>query len=125
VDYLNDGDPATSDDLGVTVPVADDPSPNRPLTTVLRRGRLPDRRDGLRHHQDFKDLYGRRTRARHGRDRRPGDGITTSVEHPWFEAALAGDPDYADWYQWSATDPGTRTSWARPAWHQAPDGRYY
>ncbi len=123
LDYLNDGDPATSDDLGVTglwlMPVTESPSYHGYdvvdyLTIEQDYGT----------NQDFKDLIA----AAHARGMAVIVDLVmnhTSVEHPWFEAALAGDPDYADWYQWSATDPGTRTTWGAPAWHQAADGRYY
>jgi glycosidase len=49
----------------------------------------------------------------------------TSSEHPWFlESASSPDSATRDWYVWSATDPGTKTYWGSPAWHER-DGAYY
>ncbi len=123
LDYLNDGDPATSDDLGVTglwlMPVTESPSYHGYdvvdyLTIEQDYGT----------NQDFADLIA----AAHARGMAVIVDLVmnhTSSEHPWFQAALAGDPDYADWYEWSPTNPGTRSSWGAEAWHQAADGRYY
>ncbi len=48
----------------------------------------------------------------------------SSVEHPWFKAANAGDPQYRDYYLWSETDLGWRGVSGAPAWHQGRDGYY-
>jgi glycosidase len=74
--------------------------------------------------EDFKDLVA----AAHAR------GIEvivdlmlnhTSSKHPWFvESGSGPDAPTRDWYVWSATDPGTKTYWGSPAWHER-DGAYY
>jgi glycosidase len=116
LDYLNDGDPATTDDLGVTgiwlMPVTEglsyhgyDVTDYRSVESVY----------GTR--QDFLGLID----AAHER------GIAvivdlvlnhTSRDHPWFQASSAGDETYAGWYLWEESSRGV-------GWHEAADGRYY
>ena len=43
----------------------------------------------------------------------------TSIEHPWFQAALDPKSPFREWYVWSQTDPG------QSGWHRAPTGDYY
>jgi glycosidase len=123
LDHLNDGDPATTDDLGVgglwLMPVAESPSYHGYDVTDYRAIE-PDY--GTR--EDFEAFL----TAAHDR------GIAvivdlvmnhSSVEHPWFEASRDGDPDRADWYVWEDENP----SWLGPSgqvvWHEAHDRYYY
>ena len=123
LDYLNDGDPTTTDDLGVTglwlMPVMESPSYHGYDVTDYEQIEAD-----YGTNQDFRDLMA----AAHAR------GIVvivdlvlnhTSSEHPWFLASEAGDPAFADWYEWADSDPGVFSPWGSPAWHQAADGRYY
>ena len=48
----------------------------------------------------------------------------TSVEHPWFRAALAGDPTYRDWYVWRDEPAETSVIGGGPAWHPAGGAHY-
>lgn len=48
----------------------------------------------------------------------------TSSLHPWFQAALAGDPKYRDYYVWSDDPPRWRGALGGSAWHEA-GGAYY
>ena len=48
----------------------------------------------------------------------------TSDQNPWFKASAAGDPTYRDWYIWSDTDPGYLGPQGQTVWHPL-DGRYY
>jgi glycosidase len=50
----------------------------------------------------------------------------TSSEHPWFKAALAGDPKYRDYYIFANENTQTtlRGSWGQNIWHTAGD-QYY
>jgi glycosidase len=123
LDYLNDGDPTTTDDLGITgiwlMPISPSPSYHG-YDVTDHRGINPD----YGTMEDFEEFLA----AAHDR------GIAvlvdlvlnhTSREHPWFVASAAGDPAYADWYRWSSTDPGTASPWGGgPLWHPL-DGRYY
>ncbi len=123
LDYLNDGDPTTDDDLGVTglwlMPVAQSPSYHgydaTDYTTV---------EEDYGTNADFQRLVA----AAHER------GIAvivdlmlnhTSSEHPWFVES-ASNPDSArrDWYVWRDDDPGDTTSWGTPAWHELNDAFY-
>jgi glycosidase len=122
LDYLNDGDPATTTDLGVTglwlMPVAQSPSYHG--YDVIDYYTVEE---DYGTNQDFKDLVA----AAHERGMVVIVDLVmnhTSSEHPWFEASMDGDPAYQDWYLWSDTDPGTRAPWGAPAWHSA-DGRYF
>ena len=123
LDYLNDGDPSTNSDLGVTglwlMPVAQSGSYHGYDVTDY---------DAVESDYgsaaDFRALIA----AAHAR------GIAvivdlvinhTSIDHPWFQDALAGGAHH-DWYVWSPTDPG----WPNPIgggdpWHAADGGYYY
>lgn len=46
----------------------------------------------------------------------------TSAQHPWFQAALAGDPAYRDTYVWSDDPPDWRGTGGGSAWHQVDGG---
>jgi len=48
----------------------------------------------------------------------------TSSQHPWFQAALAGDPAYRDHYVWSSDPPPWRGTRGGSAWHAAGDDYY-
>jgi len=48
----------------------------------------------------------------------------TSREHPWFQAALAGDPAFRDLYVWSDDPPPWRGTRGGSAWHASPGGAY-
>lgn len=51
----------------------------------------------------------------------------TSREHPWFRAALDGDPFYRDFYVWAndETNLGERGTWNQPLWYPVPGGQEY
>jgi glycosidase len=123
LDYLNDGDPSTTTDLGVTgiwlMPVAESPSYHgydvTDYDTVERDYGTND---------DFRQLMA----AAHER------GIAvivdmvfnhTSVEHPWFKDAQTPGSKHESWYEWSATNPGATRSDGEPVWHQLGDRYYY
>lgn len=48
----------------------------------------------------------------------------TSSSHPWFQAALAGDPWYRDFYVWSEEPPNWRGNYGGSAWHPAGGSHY-
>ncbi len=48
----------------------------------------------------------------------------TSDRHPWFQAALAGEPLYRDFYVWSDDPPDWRGALGGPAWHSAGGSHY-
>ena len=123
LDYLNDGDPATTEDLGVTgiwlMPVAEAASYHG--YDVVDYEAI-ERDYGTT--EDFSAFLA----AAHER------GIAvivdfvinhTSIEHPWFEASRTGDETYADWYVWSAEHGGFGGPGGRQVWHQDGDRFYY
>ncbi|MCC6802044.1 MAG: alpha-amylase, partial [Anaerolineae bacterium] len=123
LDYLNDGDPTTTTDLGVTglwlMPVAESPSYHGyDVTDYLMVE--PDYGTD----DDFRALVA----AAHTR------GIAvivdvvvnhTSREHPWFQASAAGNPHYADWYIWDESCPTYRGPWGEVVWIPLDDRCYY
>jgi alpha-amylase len=126
LDYLNDGDPATSTDLGVDalwlMPVFASPSYHG-YDTVDYETINPDYGTNA----DF-DLLLKEAHRR---------GIKIIVDlvvnhtgsgHPWFtEAASSPTSPRRDWYVWSATDPGWGQPWnaSSPTWHRKGDAYYY
>ncbi|MCL4246789.1 MAG: DUF3459 domain-containing protein [Anaerolineae bacterium] len=123
LDYLNDGDPNTTDDLGITglwlMPVQE---ATRYHGYDVMDYRAIERQYGTA--DDFRELMA----AAHAR------GIAvivdlvlnhTSVLHPWFQASLRGEAPYADWYVWRDSDPGYLGPDGQRVWHQYEDRFYY
>lgn len=123
LDELNDGDPATTDDLGVTalwlMPIATSPSYHG-YDVVDYTAVEPDYGDAEAFRRLVEDAHARGIKvvldfeANH-----------SSNQNPWFIDALAGGP-HRDWYIWSPTDPG----WPNPIgsgnpWHASSGGFYY
>ncbi|MFN3373030.1 MAG: alpha-amylase family glycosyl hydrolase, partial [Chloroflexus sp.] len=127
LDYLNDGDPTTTRDLGVNciwlMPVAEAASYHGYDTIDYY---TVEKDYGT--NEDFKRLVAEANKR----------GIKiiidlvlnhTSTQHPWFQEALR-DPNspYRDWYLWSAIDPGFRGPFGNNVvWHKSPirDEYYY
>lgn len=122
LDYLNDGDPTTDTDLGVTgiwlMPI--NPSPSY-------------------HGYDVTDYYGINPDYGTLDDMRQlieeahARGIAvimdfvlnhTSVEHEWFLASENQDEVYNDYYVWADENPGFRGPDGQQVWYQ-DNGRYY
>jgi len=123
LDYLNDGDPATDDDLGITgiwlMPINDSPSYHG-YDTVDYRSINPDYGTTA----DFQAFLD----AAHAR------GIKVIIDyvmnhcsnqHPWFTAASQNIPAYRDYFRWSADDPGQTGPWGQDVWHWHSSGWYY
>jgi alpha-amylase len=125
LDYLNDGDPATDSDLGITgiwlMPISPSPSyhgydvtdyygvnPEYGTTEDFRRFLDEAHRRGIRVITDLVLNH-------------------TSSQHPAFRAALRGDPAYRDWYIFTPPDqvPRTRGPWGQQVWQQANGQHYY
>jgi alpha-amylase len=125
LDYLNDGDPSTTDDLGIEgiwlMPINNSPSYHGYDVTDYR-GINPDYGTMT----DFENFL----QAAHDR------GIKVIVDyvmnhssnqHPWFTSAVSStDSPYRDWYRFSQTNPGTTQPWGDGAvWHNSNTGYYY
>ncbi|MBR9923106.1 MAG: hypothetical protein GYB31_19940 [Bacteroidetes bacterium] len=121
LDYLNDGDPNTYDDLGITgiwlMPIHDSPSYHG-YDAVDYRSVHPD----FGTMEDFKTFL----EEAHKRGIRVIIDYVmnhSSDKHPWFlESASGPDSDKRDWYVWSAdTSLYSRDN----AWHKHQSGNYY
>ncbi|MBX3356874.1 MAG: DUF3459 domain-containing protein [Phycisphaeraceae bacterium] len=119
LDYLNDGNPATTTDLGVTgiwlMPITESPSYHGYDTTDYL---TIDREYGT--NEDFKVLIA----ECHKRGIRVIIDLVLnhcSNRHEWFRlAADPGDPHH-DWFIWSDSDPGYRGPWNQKVWHPLTD----
>ena len=122
LDALNDGDPATTTDLGITgmwlMPVAESNSYHG-----------YDVVDYTAIEHDYGDMASMRQLVAAAHER----GIMviadfvinhTSSANPWFKDALAGGP-HRDWYVWSDTDPGWPPVAGPNPWHPSENGFYY
>ncbi len=122
LDYLNDGDPNTNSDLGVTgiwlMPIMESPSYHGYDVTDYMKVE-PD----YGTNDDFKQLI---TEA-HKR------GIAviidmdinhTSSEHPWFKDSQKVGSEHDQWYRWSDTKPAQLGPWNQQVWYPA-GGRFY
>ncbi len=124
LDYLNDGDPATADDLGVTgiwlMPIF--PSPSYHGYDVTDYYGVNPQYGTM---EDFKKLL-------EEADKRGIRVIIdlvinhTSDQHPWFrDAKRDKNSKYRDWYIWSETDLGYKGPWNQRVWHSSTTGFYY
>lgn len=117
LDYLNDGDPNTTTDLGITgiwlMPIQFSPSYHGYDVADYY---LVDPEYG--NNADFQRLM----EEAHKR------GIAvivdlvlnhTSSEHPWFLDSTDPDSEFRDWYVWEDERP------PRSGWHSAETGAYY
>ncbi len=123
LDYLNDGDLNTTDDLGITgiwlMPVTVSPTYHGYGVS-----------DYTQIDPDYGTLDDMRALIAAAHER----GIAviidlvinhTSNQHPWFQASAAGDPEFADWYIWADEDPDYRGPDGQTVWHPFGDRFYY
>lgn len=121
LDYLNDGDPASVSDLGVTciwlMPI---------MESVSCHGY--DVTDYYAVEQDYGtwDEFLAFMDAAHERGIHVIVDLVinhTSVEHPWFVDAASGTgAAHRDWYIFEAKNPGYTGPWGDFAWHPTPGG---
>ncbi|MHB8958764.1 MAG: alpha-amylase family glycosyl hydrolase [Candidatus Limnocylindrales bacterium] len=122
LDYLNDGNPATTSDLGVTgiwlMPIFEAASYHGYDVIDYRK---VERDYGSS--ADFAAFLA----AAHRRGIKVILDLTlnhTSDQNPWFTASSTGTGPYADWYVWSANDPLYAGPQGQTVWHPL-GGRYY
>ena len=122
LDYLNDGDPDTTTDLGVTglwlLPIH--PSPTQHGFDVTDYYAVNPQYGSL---DDFRRLVA----EAHARGIRIIIDLVvhdTSVQHPWFIQSQDPRSPYRDWYIWSDTDPGVLGAWNQKVWYGL-NGDYY
>jgi alpha-amylase len=123
LDYLNDGDPETTTDLGIggiwLMPINPSPSYHGYDVTDYR-GVNPQ----YGTMEDFKRLVS----EAHKR----GIAIIidyvmnhTSTQHPWFQQSAARNTTYRDYYIWSTTNPNFLGPWGQTVWHSRNGSYYY
>jgi alpha-amylase len=122
LDYLNDGDPTTTTDLGIT---------GLWLMPIMEG----DTYHGY-HITDFEQVeadYGTNDDFKMLIDEAHERGIAvivdliinhTSNQHPWFIDAQRPGSEHDPWYIWSLTNPRYPGPWGQRVWHEAA-GRYY
>lgn len=124
LDYLNDGDPSTTDDLGVTglwlMPIH--PSPSYHGYDVTDYRAINPDYGSMADFEAFLD-------SAHARGIRVIIDLVinhSSTQHPWFVDARSGpNASYRDWYRWSDTPPGYQGPWGQNVWHNSSSGFYY
>jgi alpha-amylase len=123
LDYLNDGNPETTADLGVTgiwlMPIH--PSPSYHGYDVLD---YYDVNPDYGTMDDFKNLLA----EAHKRGIRVIIDYVinhTSVKHPWFRASAKGEAPYEDYYIWTDQPPSYQGPWGQSVWHPYGDRYYY
>lgn len=121
LDYLNDGDPSTTTDLGVNaiwlLPVSPSPSYHGYDITDYRGinpqyGTLDDFRAFMAacHKRGIKVLL---------------DLVLnhSSDQSPWFIESRNPDSPFRSWYIWSDTRPDYKGPWGQQVWHPIDPGR--
>jgi alpha-amylase len=123
LDYLNDGDPNTTTDLGITgiwlLPIH--PSPSFHGYDVMDYYAInPD--------------YGTMDDFRRLVDEMHRGGIRviidlavnhTSSQHPWFIQSQDPQSPYRNWYVWADADPGWKGPWNQQVWYPLNNAYYY
>ncbi len=123
LDYLNDGNPQTTTDLGVTglwlMPIH--PSPSYHGYDVTDYYAVNPDYGTL---DDFKRLLN----EAHKRGIRVSIDFVinhTSIEHPWFVASKDPTSNKRDWYVWADSPGDYLGPWGQKVWHPALGGGYY
>lgn len=123
LDYLNDGDPETTDDLGITgiwlMPTM--PSPSYHGYDVTDYYGIEPDYGTMDDFQEFLD-------EAHARGIRVIIDYVmnhTSTQHPWFNQSLNDENGFRDWYVWSETNPDFQGPWGQTVWHWSNGAWYY
>jgi glycosidase len=123
LDYLNDGDPTTSTDLGVTalwlMPIMESPSYHG--YDVVDYYKV-DADYGT--NVDFQQLVD----EAHQRGIRVIVDLVlnhTSSMSPWFIASLTRSSSYREWYIWLDVNPGYAGPWGEQVWSSRAGAFYY
>lgn len=123
LDYLNDGDPATTADLGITaiwlMPI--NPSPSYHGYDVVNYYNVNPQYGTLDDFRRFLD-------AAHQRGIHVIMDLVinhTSSSHPFFQSAQDPDSPFRNWYIWGDGQPPMAGAFGGSAWREAPSGLYY
>ena len=122
LDYLNDGDPNTTDDLGVTgiwlMPIFPSPSYHGYDVTNYR-----DINPDYGSMADFRVLV-QAAQARGIKVIIDFGGNHTSDHHPWFQSSAANTAK-RNWYLWNTFKPDYNGPWGQEVWHERNNNYYY
>lgn len=123
LDYLNDGDPETHNDLGITgiwlMPVMESPSyhgydASDYYTVEPDYGTMADFEEFLdeAHARGIKVIL---------------DFVMNhcSNQHPWFTQSANDQNEFRDWFIWEDTNPGFTGPWGQQVWHYNNGAYYY
>lgn len=123
LDYLNDGNPDTHHDLGITgiwlMPMMKSPSYHG-YDVADYYATEPD----FGTMEDFEAFLA----AAHARGIKVIIDLVmnhTSSQHPWFTQSAASQNGYRDWYLWSDNNPGGTGPWGQTIWHPRNGDYYY
>lgn len=123
LDYLNDGNPDTHDDLGITgiwlMPMMKSPSYHG-YDVADYYATEPD----FGSMQDFEEFLA----AAHARGIKVIIDLVmnhSSNQHPWFIQSANNQNGYRDWYIWSDNNPGNTGPWGQTVWHPRNGDYYY
>jgi len=123
LNYLNDGNPTTNTDLGVTgiwlMPISESPSYHGYDVT--------DYRSIERDYGTLSDFHALIDSAHSRGIKVVIDFVMnhSSSQHPWFSSSVSSaNSPYRDWYTWSFFDPGYRGPWGQQVWYLR-NGAYY
>jgi len=124
LDYLNDGDPSTDDDLDINalwlMPVYASPA---------YHGYAASDYYHVEPHYGDNEVFRRFIDQAHQRGIHVIVDLAlnhTSEKHPWFlESITSPEAERRDWYVWSAADPGWRGPAQRAVWFLRNGSYYY
>lgn len=123
LDYLNDGDPTTTTDLGVTgiwlMPITESDS---------YHGYDVVNYFGVESDYGTKDDFLRMVDEAHKRGIKVIIDLVlnhTSTNNEWFQASNTGDAIYRPWYIWEEENPGYTGPWGQQVWYSGKNGYYY
>ena len=124
LDYLNDGDPQTTTDLGITgiwlMPI-------NPAASY--HGYDPTDYYAVNPDYGTMEDFSRLLQECHKRGIRVIIDMVynhTSNKHPWFiESRDQPDSTKRDWYIWSDSNPGYQGPWGEQVWYPTVTGYYY
>ncbi len=123
LDYLNDGDPQTITDLGITgiwlMPICQSPSYHGYDVTDYKTIE-----EDYGTNKDFQ-LFMKECHKR---------GIKVIVDfvmnhcssqHPWFQQAKENKSYYRNWFRWKSSKPSYLGPWGQPVWHESGNEYYF
>ena len=124
LDYLNDGDPDTDTDLGITgiwlMPIFPSPSYHGYDVTDYY---------SVNPQYGTREDFDRLVEAAHQRGIHIVIDLVlnhTSDKHPWFmESRKDPESEYRDWYIWVEEKPAYKGPWRQSVWHPYRGSYYY